>query len=322
MIIDTDGGVDDAVAIWWALDAPDAEVVGITVVAGNVGIEQATRNVCRILHAHGSGHVPVYRGAARPLAGAPSLRPADFIHGADGLGDCGVPDAPFGEQPVSALAFLLRVVRAEPGDLKIVTLGPLTNIASAILADRTWAGCVGGVVVMGGAVGVHGNAQPMAEANIAHDPSAANVVVGATWTRPPLLVPLDATHVATLGPAEFDLVAQRSNAAALFLHGPLQTYRRFAGTFCPPGECPCHDLVAVMGAVHDDVLVVEQLPLAVHSSPGPAWGATIADRRVPFFTRSGAGGQQACPDGFHPWQIATSAHTDAFRTRVRRFFGG
>ena len=321
MIIDTDGGVDDAVALWWALDEPDVEVIGITVVAGNVDVAQATRNVCRVLHAHGSSHVPVFQGASRPLAGAPSLRPADFIHGSDGLGDCGVPDAPFGAQQRSALEFLADAGRAEPGAFCIVTLGPLTNIAAAILADRLWSTTVGALTVMGGVVGLQGNAQPMAEANVAHDPSAAGIVVRAPWVRRPLIVPLDATHVATFGPDEFGVIERRSNAASVFLHGPLTTYRRFAGTFCPPGECPCHDLLAVMGAVHEDVLVVEEIPLAVQASPGPAWGATIADRRVSYFARSGTDGEQAVPEGFHPWRIATSAHTNAFRVRVRRLFG-
>ena len=203
-----------------------------------------------------------------------------------------------------------------------MTLGPLTNIAEVITADQTWPQRVGRLVVMGGTVVGPGNAQPAAEANIAHDPSAADIVVRADWRVPPLLVGLDATHRATLTEREFSVLDERRNPAAVFLAGPLAFYRRFGGTFCPPGEVPCHDLAAMMGTAMEDLFVIEDLPLAVVTTPGPAWGATIADRRVPFFARAGDGAKQAAPDGFAPWRIAIDVDVERYRSEIRRFFGG
>jgi purine nucleosidase len=321
MVIDTDAGVDDAAAIWWALDRSDVDVLALTTVWGNVGLAEATANACRILHAHGA-IVPVAEGAGAPIGDAPLLRRADFIHGTDGLGDAGIPAAPFGAGPDGAVDVLRRVVDERPGEVTIVSLGPLTNIAACIEADPSWAQRVGSLVVMGGAIITPGNAQPAAEANVAHDPTAASIVVGADWPSPPLLVGLDATHRATLTGEEFAVLDARATAAAAFLAGPLAFYRRFGGTFCPPGEVPCHDLTAVMAAAIEDLFVVETLPLAVVTSPGPAWGATIADRRIPFFARAGAGAAQAMPDGFHPWRIALDVDVVRYRAQVRRFFGG
>ena len=320
VIIDTDAGIDDAAAIWWALDHPEVDVLAITTVWGNVTLEEATANACRVLHGHGQ-IVPVAEGEAKPIADAPFLRRADFIHGFDGLGDVGIPGAPFGAGDEPAVALLRRLVDERPGEITLVTLGPLTNIATAVLQDPTWASRVGSLVVMGGAISTAGNAQPAAEANIAHDPEAASIVVSAAWPTLPLLVGLDATHRATMTDDEFAIIDARANPAAAFLAGPLAFYRRFGGTFCSPGEMPCHDLAAMMGAVVDGLFTTETLPLAVVTTPGPAWGATIADRRVPFFARAGDGAEQAIPDGFHPWRIALDADVGRFRAEVRHFFG-
>ncbi len=321
LVIDTDGGIDDAVAIWWALDHPGFDVIGITTVHGNVSVDQATANVSRVLHAHGSPHVPVYRGASEPMDDTPELRPADFIHGRDGLGDVGWPAAPFGPTDEAADAFLKRIVAEQPGKISVVTLGPLTNVATVIDADSAWASHVSDLTVMGGAVATHGNAQPLAEANIAHDPTAASIVVAANWATPPLLVGLDATHRATFSTAEFEAVDSKRTRAGEFLSGPLTTYRQFGGTFCPPNECPCHDLAAVMGAASDGLFQTAVLPLAVVTTPGPAWGATVADRRVPFFERLGGGATQLAPAGFSTWRIALDVDVSKFRSEIRRFFG-
>jgi purine nucleosidase len=321
LVIDTDGGIDDAVALWWALDHPGFKIVGITTVHGNVEVGQATANVCRVLDAHGSPNVVVYPGAAAAMGDTPELRPADFIHGADGLGDVGWPPAPFGSAHESAHDFLNRIIGEHPGAVTIVTLGPLTNIAQAIEADPTWASNVGELVVMGGAVATHGNAQPLAEANIAHDPTAAAITIGAAWARPPLLVGLDATHRATFSSAEFAIIDAKTTRAGEYLSGPLTTYRRFGGTFCVEGECPCHDLAAVMAAADASMFTTALLPLAVVTTPGPAWGATVADRRMPFFARLGSDSTQLAPPGFFTWQIALDVDLARFRGEIRRFFG-
>lgn len=322
LVIDTDGGIDDASAIWWALTRPDVEVAAITTVHGNIDAGTAAANVCRILHAAGRPDVPVAVGADTPFGPAPEMRAADFIHGTDGLGETGIEPAPFGPVDESADELLARVVADSSEPPTVVTIGPLTNLAHRVHTDPGWAGAVERLVVMGGSVNMPGNAKPGAEANVAHDPAAASVVVHAGWTRPPLMVGLDATHVGTLTESEFELVERRLTPAAAFLAEPLAFYRRFGGTFCAPGECPQHDLLAVVAAVRPGVVHGPVLPVAVQDLPGPAWGVVVVDRRVPFFERAGSGSAQPVTDGFSPWELGLEVDVSAFRREVRNLFGG
>ncbi len=128
VVIDTDGGVDDAVALWWALTDPTLDVLAITVVWGNVAVDTAVASVLRVVHAAGRDEVPVAVGARGPLLPAPDLRPATFIHGDDGLGNAAGLPAPAEPVDEPAVSLLARLVREHPGELTLVTLGPLTNI--------------------------------------------------------------------------------------------------------------------------------------------------------------------------------------------------
>jgi purine nucleosidase len=320
VIIDTDGGVDDAAALWWALTSPLVDVVAITTVWGNVGHDLATANVCRVLHAAGRDDIPVAVGAGGPVGPAPELRVPDFIHGADGLGDTNRPPAPFGAVDEPATDLLRRLVGARPGELTLVTLGPLSTIATLVEADSSWATGIERLIVMGGAVASHGNALPVGEANIAHDPFGAAVVVNAAWARPPLLVGLDVTHLATLTEAEWQVLDRRATPAAEFLAEPLAFYRRFGSTLTPSGESPCHDLLATMAAALP-VVDGPVLPLAVHTGDGPARGATVADRREPYFARAGEESEQNLPEGFARWQVGLEVDVEVFRSEVRALFG-
>jgi len=171
-IIDTDTASDDAVAILMALAAPDVRVLGLTTVAGNVGVEQATRNA--LLTAEIAGvEVPVFVGAAAPL-----MRPhehAHWFHGRDGLGDRGYPAPKRRAEPRHAVDAILSLADAAPG-LTLVTLGPLTNVALALARDPTLAAKIDRCVVMGGAPCCEGNVTPAAEYNIWVDPEAARMV--------------------------------------------------------------------------------------------------------------------------------------------------
>jgi purine nucleosidase len=322
VVIDTDGGVDDAVALWWALRDPALDVRAITVVWGNVPVEIATDSVLRVVHAAGRDDVAVAVGDAGPIGPAPDLRPATFIHGDDGLGNAAGPRAPLAPVPDRAAAVLARAVHDAPGEVAVVTLGPLTNLARALRDDANLANAVGELIVMGGSARRGGNALPAGEANVAHDPGAAQEVVTAPWPVPPLLIGLDVTLVATLGPEEFALLAERRNAAAAFLDAPLRFYRTFGSTFTASGTTPCHDLLAVL-ALADPPIISDApvLPLAVDTCGGPAWGTTVVDFRAPIFAKL-EGSEQSLPDGFAPWRIALDADTRRFRERVRALFGG
>jgi purine nucleosidase len=268
-----------------------------------------------VLAAAGRSDVPVALGSAHPVGPVPELRRADFVHGADGLGNTGRPPASVGID--ATIAELWADARADV----LVTLGPLSTVAHALAAGLIPAASTA-LVVMGGAVAVAGNCLPASEANIAHDPMAAAQVLTAQWARPPLLVGLDVTHRATFGPAETSAIDARINAAGRWLADPLAFYRVGGSAFVPPGETPCHDLLAVMAAVVDGLVGGPVLPLAVQTAPGPAWGATVADRRGLLRGLDATTmGDQPTPAGFAPVQVAAEVDVERYRAEVRAMFG-
>jgi purine nucleosidase len=173
LVIDTDTASDDAVALVMAFRLPETRVEAVTTVAGNVALPLATRNAL-ITAELCDADVPVYMGSHKPL-----VRPhvdATSIHGADGLGNTGQPDPRRKPEQQHAVDALIARFLAEPGELTLVTLGPLTNIALAILREPRFAATVKECYVMGGAANVIGNVTPSAEYNIWCDPEAARIV--------------------------------------------------------------------------------------------------------------------------------------------------
>jgi purine nucleosidase len=172
LLIDTDGGSDDVVALMMALRSSDSRVAAITVVAGNVPVEQATRNVLYTVELCGA-QTPVYTGAAKPLCR--DLVTAEWFHGKDGLGDHGYAPASRQAESRQAVDAIIQTVLANPG-IEIVTLGPLTNLALAICKEPGMIKAIGRCMVMGGAPCCEGNVTPAAEFNIWVDPEAAKMV--------------------------------------------------------------------------------------------------------------------------------------------------
>ncbi len=320
ILVDSDGGVDDIAALWYLLDHPGVEVVAITVIGGNVDLETAADNLARVTHLAGQAEIPIALGASEPFGSCPSLRPATFVHGTDGVGETGRRPPPWTPYEGTAVELIAHSIEAHPG-LTILTLGPLANLATFVTLHPDLVPTVGDLVVMGGAVAVQGNALPTAEANIAHDPTAASTVATAAWARPPLLVALDVTLAATLAADEFELLATGASPAALDLAAPLDFYRGAGSTFSPPGESPCHDLTAAVLAIEPHLATAPVLPFGVDVSGGLAWGTTVVDRRQPFFERAGAGSAQALPEGFVPWRIALEIDIAAVRERYRHLLG-
>ncbi len=316
LVIDTDGGVDDAVALWWALRSPDVEVVAVTATWGNTDRDGAAANVCRILHAAGRPDVPVALGATAPIGPSPLGHLAAHVHGHDGLGDHGHRWATGDVAPVAEPApeLLARLAAERPGRLDLVTVGPLSTVALALAGAPELTQGLRSVTVMGGSVAAGGNALPLAEANIAHDPEAAAAGGAAGWAteEPPLLVGLDATMGALLSVDE-DLAAALASTtvAGRFLAGPLTGYAAFydAVAQTPPGTFPCHDLFAVLAAAGRPVVTeAPTYPLSVDTGGSAAWGTTVADRRpVP----------ESDTVGFAPWRIALAADPVPFRAALR-----
>ena len=217
IILDTDPGVDDAMAIAFALCHPEIELVALTTVFGNTSVELATRNARYALDTFGARDVAVARGAAVPSVQPPLPHP-DFVHGADGLGnvhpgaDVALSDTARHARVETADAadFIVETARARPGELVLVAVGPLTNVAEALRREPELPALVRELVVMGGTLDEPGNVSPVAEANFWNDPHAADAVLGGDW--PATVVGLDVTHRVML--ADEDLARLRDGAGA------------------------------------------------------------------------------------------------------------
>ncbi|MEQ4573624.1 nucleoside hydrolase [[Pseudomonas] boreopolis] len=177
LLIDTDPGVDDALALLMAFNDPRHDVVGLTIAAGNVGLQHTVRNALKLCEVAGRSDVPVFAGCPDPLV-HPSVDAA-HVHGIDGFGDVGFEPAGRQAEAEHAALAILRLSHEYAGDLLFVALGPLTNVALALKLDPTLPQRIKRFVVMGGAITGHGNITPAAEFNIAFDPEAAHIVFGA-----------------------------------------------------------------------------------------------------------------------------------------------
>ena len=204
IIIDTDPGQDDAVAILLALASPELHVEAIMTVAGNVPLSQTTKNACALLELAGREDVPVYAGAARPLHRAPIS--AEHVHGETGMGGANLPEPRLRARGIDAATHLVDVLRKEPaGSITLVCLGPMTNLAHALTHAPDIAPKIARLVAMGGAQREGGNITPTAEFNFFVDPHAAKIVIAAGI--PTTLLPLDVTHRAIATPRRLAPIA-------------------------------------------------------------------------------------------------------------------
>jgi inosine-uridine nucleoside N-ribohydrolase len=259
LIIDTDPGVDDAMAIFYAAAAPEIELLGLTSIFGNVRTEQATRNALRLLEIAGVD-APVAAGAMKPLV-MPPFTPSAHVHGAEGFGD--IPPATPAAQAIeeSAAAFLCRMAREHKGELVVCPIGPLTNIALAIQLDPEFVTNVARIVIMGGSLEEGGNITPHAEANIYHDPHAAEIVFASG--APVVMVGLDVTHRILCTSGDFSAIAK----AAPELGGMLQEmsvfYLKFYETVGKFDGCSLHDPAAVIACTHPELFDMRDVPVRV-----------------------------------------------------------
>src|SRR5215216_893987 len=203
LVLDVDTGTDDALALAYAVASPKIELVGVTTVAGNVDVEKTTANTLSVLDWLGAAHVPVHRGASRPL-----VRPhqdASYFHDESGLGGAQLPTSTRSIGADRGPAALIRLARQWPGALTLVALGPLTNLAIALNVEPELTQLLKWVVIMGGAYTVPGNTTPAAEFNILVDPEAADQVFTAPFPRM-TAVWLDVTEQVALTRDDWDAV--------------------------------------------------------------------------------------------------------------------
>jgi len=272
-LIDTDPGIDDAIAILLALASPEIEVRGITVVHGNVPVEAGTVNAFKVLDLVGRRDVPVVRGAATPLLRP--LRTAELVHGSDGLAGLFPPPEDASPVGADAPAFIARTLAEADEPMTLIALGPLTNVASALLATPDVTEKLARLVIMGGAIRSEGNVTPAAEFNVYADPEAAEIVLRAGV--PITLVPLDVTMRAVFpGDAAERLsrsevpIERAVGGLALFV---TRVYREYYGI----DGFALHDPLAVAVAVDPTLVRTEELWVAVETQGDLTAGKTVAD---------------------------------------------
>lgn len=287
VIIDTDPGIDDALALILALRSPELRVEAVTTVSGNVHVDLTTRNALRVLHLLRPDPRPaVARGADRPLKRP--LQTAPEVYGKDGLGNldrCRNPDgtARYPEPrdwllPAPAPDVLLDLVARHPGEITLVTLGPLTNVARAILADRRGMARLRELIVMGGAIAVPGNTTPAAEFNIYVDPEAAEIVLESGI--PTTLVGLDVTRRVRL---EASVIESRLRPAggpvAQLVCDMAPVALEFGARMEGGPAITLHDPLAVAVAIDPSLIATRTLPVRVETAGAHTAGMTVADLR-------------------------------------------
>jgi len=282
VIFDTDPGVDDAMALYFALAHPDIEVVGITTVFGNVTAEQATANALYLTRIAGYA-TPVAQGAPVPLAKAPGTPPG-FIHGDDGLGNLETRTAIQGKaESCSAAEYIVKMARAHPGEITLVAVAPLANLGLALKIEPNLPTLLKQVVLMAGTVVEPGNVSPVAEANVWNDPDAADLVFTAGWNL--TMVGLDVTHRVVLPSSFFDALAKKHNHLAMTtLQHAVHFYCNFYGAIRPEMGHACfgHDVLAFVYLVAPELFKTQEGRIRV-ATTGIANGQTMMDKHGKLF---------------------------------------
>ncbi len=280
VIFDTDPGVDDAMALYFALAHPDIDVVGITTTFGNVTVEQAAVNAL-YLTAIAQRTIPVTQGVKTPWV-KPGEAPPDFIHGADGLGNLPSRLATHNHiDPRASAQFIVDMARAHPGEITLVAVGPLGNLAAALKLEPDLPTLLHQVIIMGGTIIEPGNVSPVAEANIWNDPHAADKVFTAGWKL--TMVGLDVTHQVIVPVSVIQTIADRHRHVATdtLLHA-VRFYADFYSGIYPHVAkvhgCFGHDVLAFIYLTNPELFTVQSGRIRV-ATEGIAQGQTMMNRR-------------------------------------------
>lgn len=259
IIIDTDPGVDDAMAIVYASLDSRIELMGLTTIFGNVTTDIATRNALVLLELIGEDK-PVARGSGRPLVQEPK-EVAWEVHGREGFGDVPPMSPKSNSVREPAHEFICQMANEYPGEITLCPIGPLTNIALALEHDPSIAEKVKGVSIMGGSLEGGGNVTPFAEANIWQDPHAADAVFAANWEV--RMIGLDVTHKVICSPEDFASLPPKAPKLGGFLNECAQFYFQFHRKVDGLNGCHMHDPSAVISIVDPDFFTFDEIPLEV-----------------------------------------------------------
>jgi inosine-uridine nucleoside N-ribohydrolase len=298
IIFDTDPGIDDAMALLFIEASPALDLLAVTTVFGNADIDTTTRNALYLKDRFGL-KAPVFKGTDKPLTRPRNPSPT-FVHGENGLGDVELTGLVPGEPEAKpAYQAIIDLARANPGEITLVAVGPLTNLALALEADPEVATLLKAVVIMGGAfavAGKPGNVTPVAEANIWNDPEAADLVFTAPWFV--TAVSLDVTTQVVMTPVYMDDLEASAGPAGAFLNAISKPYAAFYGGRDGIVGCCVHDAAAVAFVIDPTLFEVRRGAVRVVTE-GITLGQTCQSPEGELFGPSAWDGQ--------PIQAATVA---------------
>src|SRR5437588_5765007 len=307
IILDTDPGIDDALALLLALASPEVQLEAITTVSGNVDVSLTTYNALSLLELAGRTDIPVARGCRRPI-----LRQAvdaAFVHGSTGLGELKLPEPH--AQPVAkhAVDVIIEKIMGAPGEITLVAIGPLTNVALALRREPRIAQHVREVVIMGGALLVPGNDTPTAEFNIYCDPHAAHIVLHAGW--PIRLVALDVTMLARMQREQVNTLTRGGSPVMSAIQQMLKFYFDVFGPLYGVAAFHMHDPLCLAAAFQPELLTWEPVYVDVELHGTLTLGETVA-----YFGRRDA----PSPNVLAAVGVDAERFIELFLTRVEQRF--
>ncbi len=297
IVIDTDPGVDDSLAIFIALNSPEIDVLGLTTIFGNATTTTCTKNALRLLEIAERTDIPVVEGAHVPLNG--NFRgAATFVHGDNGQGNAELPLPMTKPLKIDAVTFLNETIESHPNEITLVPIGPLTNIANLLVEHPGIDGKIKEIVLMGGNAQSPGNATPTAEANILNDPEAADIVFSAQCEI--TMVGLDVTNNVFMSEDQVKTIGSFNNAKSKHINKINPFYFNFLKKFFKENGMPVHDSSAVTYLVHPNYFETIQHPIKVETlgvSRGKTWmGMGISDN------------EEGLGERLKPWENRTKAN--------------
>jgi len=278
IIIDTDPGIDDTMAIFLSLNSPELDLLGLTTVYGNTSTDQGTINALRILEISSRQDIPVFGGADKPLKTQYTGK-GQFVHGHDGQGNTNLDPPSTKAESGSAVDFLEKIIKENPGEIILVPIGPLTNIAELLLKNPKIAKDIKEIVLMGGNALSQGNASPSAEANIRNDPEAADIVFAADCEIS--MVGLDVTNQVFMGKEDIEKIVNFDSPQTKHLKKIFPFYVDFLTQFFDKEGMATHDSSAIAYLIDRNLFKTIQYPIVVETlgiSRGKTWMGTGMDQ--------------------------------------------
>jgi purine nucleosidase len=289
MILDVDTGIDDAMAILYALNRPGIRLEALTTTFGNTDVDTATVNTLRILELTGRSDVPVARGVGRSLL-RPFVKAADHVHGSNGLGDIVLPEPKGRRVEEHAVDLIIRMARENPGEITLCPVGPITNVALALAKAPDIAGLLKEIVIMGSTVfhpGIGGIPTPMADANFWNDPEAAQIVLRSGASI--VLVGMDVTMKMLLtAPVRRDIATKGGRVGSVMMEIADFYVRSYETMYPGIAGCGLHDPLAVAIAEDRSLAETERMCVDIELAGTLTRGSTVADRRLSAADRRNA----------------------------------